>query len=754
MIDRMYRYASARTRSVARAAALVILLTVAATVVWAHAGHHALPTRGVDTSELAQGKLIISRESREVLDVKTAEVEPHAIEDKILAYATLVAPWQQHAYITTRLAGRITKLNVRPGQAVAAGQVIAEVESLELENLQLELLNAQNDVQLSTKVLEQLEPLAKQGAIPEKDVREARSKHQQNVNSLELARAKWLSVGLSGQALDKLLQERNPRPVLTVPLASPISGTVIHADLTVGKVVEPAEHLFEIIDLSKVWVKIGVLEQDLHQVAVGQRVELSVAAYPGEVFQTTVGVKGLYLDPETHLGAVWADLDNPSGAEPRFLPGMSGQARVVLPAPKKRLTVPASSLITDGAERYVLVENEATEKVSEYQKRAVVTGVRTPDLVQIREGEVYAGDRVVTTGGHELSSFFVQGVLHLSSQAAKNIGLRVEPAQLRVVEDVIEVDGAVDVPPDRRAFASSQLSGTLQAIRVERGQAVRAGDVLADVASLEFQNLQLDLLRAHLQLGLLEDTLQRLRTADQILARKQLWETESLYNETRNRRDSLQRKLEAVGLSRQQVEAVLAERKFVETLPLRSPIDGVVAHFDQAIGQAVKAEEPSFEIHDLSHPWVQGFLSERELPAVRVGQQARVRLESDPGFLAEAVVTRSGHVVGEDSRTLSVWAELKKEPGLAVLEHNMLARLTLTVARPEPTLAVPRAAVILEGTQAYVFVQRPDEVFERRPVDIGRADDRFVEIRNGLQPGEKVAVEGAADLRTAYASLR
>jgi multidrug efflux pump subunit AcrA (membrane-fusion protein) len=109
-----------RLRRVA-AIALLMHLTAATTWVWAHAGHAALPTKGVDTSELAQGKLIVSRASRDVLGVQTAEVEPRAAEEKILAYATLIALWQEHAYATTRILGRIVELHFEPGQTVSVG---------------------------------------------------------------------------------------------------------------------------------------------------------------------------------------------------------------------------------------------------------------------------------------------------------------------------------------------------------------------------------------------------------------------------------------------------------------------------------------------------------------------------------------------------------------------------------------------------------------------------------------------------------
>ena len=727
----------------------MLLLTAAVTWLWAHEGHAPLPTRGAQV-DVAKGQVVLSREAIEALDVRTAEVESRPVEERLLAYASLAAPWQRHAFVTARLPGRIVKLHVQPGQSVAAGDALAEVQSVELESLQLELLNAQNDIQLSSKVLAGVEKSALQGAISEVSLLEARKKNQTNLNALEVARSKWMSLGLSAELLEDLLrQKKSLAPTLTVRTA--IRGTVVHADLTVGKVVEPTEHLFEVVDLSAVWVQIGVLERDLHRVEVGQAVELRLTAYPGEVFNGKVEVKGFSLDPSTHLATVWAALSNPPGEEPRLLPGMSGEARLVLPGTATGTAVPAEALVDDGAERYVLVEVARAAGGSQYQKRNVVVGRQDRDRVEVRSGDLYPGDRVVTRGVHELAGFFVPGVLRPSPEASRNFGLKVEPARLHVVEEVLEIDGAVDVPPNRRAFVSSPLAGTIQKLLVDRGQRVRAGDVVAEVVSTELQSLQLDLLRANLDGEMLEGTWTRLRKIGDsgAVPRRTILEIESQVNASRQQRDTLRRKLRALGLSAEQ----LARRNLVEALPVRSPIDGVVVSFDRVLGQAIKAEEPILGVHDLSRPWIQGHVSERDFGRVRIGQKVRVRLTGDPAFLADGTVARSGRVFGVGDRTLSIWVELARTP-TSPLRHNQLARLTLSLGRPGPTLAVPLPAVWREGTQAFVFVQKADGTFDRRAVETGRQDDLRVAITRGLQPGENVVVQGTEGMRTAYAVIR
>jgi membrane fusion protein (multidrug efflux system) len=84
----------------------------------------------------------------------------------------------------------------------------------------------------------------------------------------------------------------------------------------------------------------------------------------------------------------------------------------------------------------------------------------------------------------------------------------------------------------------------------------------------------------------------------------------------------------------------------------------------------------------------------------------------------------------------------------------MLARVTLVIENSVPELAVPRAAVITEGTRNFIFVESPDGRLTRQAVKTGRADDRVVEIMSGLTAGQKVVVQGAVKLQTAYASLR
>ena len=747
----MRRIEHARAFLRGRWLALLGVATIGAAALYAHEGHAPLPTKGAQ-ADPEKGTLLLTADARSAVDVDAAVVESLVVEDRVLAYAAIAAPWRNHAYATAQLPGRITRVAVAPGQVVKAGDVLAEVESLELDTLQLDLLAAHNGIALSEKLVAALKKSADQGTIPGQEVIDAESTLAQNRNALAVARARWRTLDLPADRFDELLRAGKPLAAFTLPVRAPVPGTVVHAELTAGKVIDTSEHLAEVIDLSTVWVRVGVLEKDLHRVRVGQPVELHLVAYPGEVFRTTVKATSLSLDPTTNVAAVWAELANPVGAEPRFQPGMAGQAFVVVSDGKARPTVPASAVQREGAERFVLVEEATTTGASEYRKKPVAIGRESGGRVEILGGGIFPGDRVVTRGGHELAPFFAPTVLKLSPEAARTIGLRVEPAAVRAVDDVLTIDGAVELPPARRGFAASQLAGTIQAIRTDRGRPVKPGDVLAEVYAPELLTMQQDLLKTHLETELAATTLASLKNIPGAAARK-VWELESQLNGLTARGEGLRRRLLTAGLSAADVGRLLAKNEMLSTVPVRAPIDGVVVNFDKVLGQAVAAHEALFEVHDPSALPIHGFVPERELGRVSPGRPVRIRLIADPAFVGTGRVARSGRTVGADTRSLAVWVELDGVPTGSLL-HNQLASVTVVLGTRSPAVAVPRAAVVTDGSAAFVFVQRPDGAFDRRVIETGPADDRFVTITRGLAAGEPVAVNGAADLMTAYSSLR
>jgi cobalt-zinc-cadmium efflux system membrane fusion protein len=732
---------------------LVMGATSGSYITAAHEGHAPLPTKGVEV-DVKQGRITLSREAAQALSVQSVPLTERTLEVKALAYATLVTPWQQQYFVSSPLSGRIAALHVTTGSVVEAGALLAEISSPDLDALQLELRTAANSLDLSRRQRDRLEPLAADQAVPQRDYIEAITKYEQDKNALEIARSKLSHLGVSNEAIEQaMVRDSSPRPFV-LPLVSPIGGNVNHADLAIGKVVIGSEHLFEINDLSRLWAKIGVLERDIARVKPGQAVELEFSAYPKEPVLATVIGPSVDVDPVTHVASVWAELTNPVGNS-RFLPGMYGTAKITTSQPRKLLTAPASALLGAGAERYLLVEMEATAKLTEYRRRNVTVLAQNSSYVQIQADSLYPGDRVVNVGGQVLSSFFVLGSLRLSKEGIRNVGLKTERAVPHVIDEVVNLEGIVDLRPGSAATISSQMTGVLTRLHVDRGQKVTKGQIIAEVFGLPLLDTQLQMVRDSLDARLLEETLARYKSLGQTaaVATRRIWEVESAKDAAISRREASRQSLITMGMSKEEVDAVLRTGQAQSTLPVRSPIDGVIVRLNKVLGEGVSADEAIIEVHDLSQPWIRAFLPEKFAPKVGIGADARVRLLAEPDFLGTGKVVRSSAMLGEVNRTLSLWIEFTG-PKPPVLQRNLLVRASAIIGAHDSVLAVPLSAIIKEQARSYVFVQQKDGLIDRKHVELGRSDDRFVEVKSGISEGDLVAVQGAAELQTTFASVR
>ena len=723
-------------------------------VISGHEGHAPLPTKGVEV-DAERGLVTLSPEAQAALALQLARAEPGKLRQTTLAYARVVTPWQQRYFVSSRLPGRISQLLVKSGEQVEAGQLLAEIASPDLEGLVLELQSAANDLALTRRQYDLLVGLEREQIVNGREFIEIAARLEQQRLALETVVLKLRSLGIEAARVDELLaMPAGSSRELRLPIRAPLAGNVSHSDLAVGKVVVADEHLFEVNDLSKLWVEIEVLENDLPKIQRGQAVELELAAYPGLKLSTRVDVVGSEIDPRTHVARVWAEM--PAGEiGTRFLPGMHGVARIVVSPDRELLTLPAGALLGSGAERYVLVELASTKRGFEYRRQNVVVVAEDVLQAQVQVGSLVPGDRVVSRGGHVLSSFFVLGSLRLSPEGMRNVGLQTAAAGMQTVEEILTFNGVIDLPPGGMATVSSQVKGTLFRLLVDREQEVAAGQIVAEVAGMEAVDSQLDLLQTEREVAWLEATLQRLQAGGQtqVVAAKLLWEWESRLNAARNKRAAAERLLLTLGMSREELAEVLQRGEPRDSIPIRSPISGRVVRVNKTLGEGVGADESLLEVCDYRRVWAQGFLLEQEAGRVGTGLPARVKLVSRPEFLGLGQIVRSAQQIGEQDRTLSVWVEFGQPEGF-VLQRNLLAELTATLSSSQSTLAVPRSALARDGIRNYVFVQKPDGLLERRMVMVGRADDRWVEVRGGLQAGEIVAVQGISELATTYAGVR
>jgi len=742
----------------------------------AHEGHEAEAVRGVIR---IGDDLFVAPEVRAALGLETAGVDLGLAEELVEVPARLLALPERTGFASSRVSGRVKSLLVRPGDRVEAGEILGEIESLEHEASQGELLRAAVALAAAERERERVRKLEEIRAVSVRDAITAEARVRKARMAIEAARLRLSIAGLEAPDVERI--ERTGETIPSLPVVAPISGVVLRVDVERGQRALPTEHIVHIADMTRVLVEADVPESLATRVAPGSAARVRLA--PGGAPIETVVSR---LSPVVEHGSrkAWADV-KPGGAP--VLAGGSAVVAIVLSSEADAALAPRAAVFHRAGETFSFVEEpvgrdarkalrdrladerdplpewaqnlarriEADEDARKLTRRAVLAGRRTREGVEILDG-LYPGESVVVRGGHELATMFSPGVLVLSDVARRGIGVESVEILPSSLDDVVSGFATVELPPGRKAALSPPLGGTIAAIRVHAGDRVEKGQVLAEIESVDAKSLSLDLVIAELELDAARSVRDRLRAlaVEGIPSAREAVEAESDAKERETEAASLRRRLLALGLSSEAIAESVSKKRPIRAVPLVSPIDGRVSFVGGAIGAVVTGEDRLVEVVDPSAAWIAGALTEHAAGLVREGARARVSLASMPGLPIDAKVARLGRETNPAHRSIPIWAEiLSKKPELL---PGMTGRIAVVTDSPGPrdVLAVPREAILSDGGQAFVVVEGDDGRFLRVDTEIGRRDDRFVEVMRGVYPGDRVVVAGAEGVRTAMAGVR
>jgi membrane fusion protein, heavy metal efflux system len=183
-----------------------------------------------------------------------------------------------------------------------------------------------------------------------------------------------------------------------------------------------------------------------------------------------------------------------------------------------------------------------------------------------------------------------------------------------------------------------------------------------------------------------------------------------------------------------------------ESIPVRSPLSGVVLEKHVTAGTAATPGTPLFVVSDLSSLWALAEVDETRIPLVAAGRTATVHVAAWPDRPFEAKVTFVGDAVNPTTRRVTVRCQVPNPDGL--LKPEMYARVALGESAPRPMVVVPEAAIQEMDGRPCVFVAGESGRFEKREVSLGASSEGLVEIRSGVAEGEKVATQGSFLLKS------
>jgi cobalt-zinc-cadmium efflux system membrane fusion protein len=340
-------------------------------------------------------------------------VAPQSIAGVIPATGKVLVPEDRVAIIGPVNQGRIVRLYAGQGSQVQKGQKLADLESADIDQAEADYLKALADYENAkrssaaeirlaqanydrTKELyEKTITAGKNLQQAEHDLEVAKAAGESSVNgakaALTAARRHLLILGLNNSTIDSLPQKPDLGAVFS--LNSPLSGTVVERNATIGASVGTDASLFKIIDLSRVWIDANIFEKDLARVRMGQEVKVNVPALPGSTYTGRVILINSVVDPDTRTVKVRTEVANPDS---RLKPDMFANVEVVTDLNRAAISIPQNAVLNDSGKTIVFVAAG-----NGYQKREIHTGIQNGDRVEIVEG-LSAGEKVVVKGNYLL----------------------------------------------------------------------------------------------------------------------------------------------------------------------------------------------------------------------------------------------------------------------------------------------------------------------------------------------------------------
>ena len=306
----------------------------------------------------------------------------------------------------------------------------------------------------------------------------------------------------------------------------------------------------------------------------------------------------------------------------------------------------------------------------------------------------------------------------ISTAKVQKLGVRTEAATLRDLSRPIRAVGRVEVD-ERRVFAvAPKFEGWIERLHANAtGQPVGRGQPLFEVYSPELVSAQREYQVAARGVDKLSGEAQASirQVADAALARLRNWD-----------------------ISAEQIERLKAGGEPARTLTYRSPVAGVILEKKALQGQRFMPGEALYQIADVSGVWVLADVFERDIAAVKLGQQVEVSIDAFPDKTLVGKVSYLYPTLNAQTRTVPVRIELPNPRG--ELRPAMYAKVDMKVGAGRTALTIPISAVIDSGTSQRIIVQQDEGRFEPRDVKLGQRNDDYVEVNEGVKEGEQVVV--------------
>ena len=335
--------------------------------------------------------------------------------------------------------------------------------------------------------------------------------------------------------------------------------------------------------------------------------------------------------------------------------------------------------------------------------------------------------------------------LVLSERNIEAAGIVIAVATSGNIDQHAQLLGEISMNNNQMFHIVPPVAGTVQEIRVQIGDQVNEGDVLAVLSSRDLADASSEFLRAKSSYSLaqtIHSNQQELFNAS-FLSEQDFLISSQEYTEARIEYQAARQTLTNLGLSEYQINRI-SSSSILTRQELRAPISGTVVYLDFAPGEIVGDDGTVITVADLSTVWVELDVLQTDIGSVRAGQSVIVSASEISIPEETTVLDFVSPVINRSTRTASARAELDNSsgywmPGLFVSAH-------VTTSLSEASVVVNREAVQTLDGETVVFVPH-EGAFETKPVQLGFSNRTQVEIQSGLVAGDEYVSLGAFALK-------
>ncbi len=322
----------------------------------------------------------ISPEQQQLIGVRTVKVSLKPIQKVIRTVGRIEANERKQATINTKVEGWIEKLHVDyTGRYIKEGEPLVEIYSPELLATQQEFLAL-------LKWAKQPDDKKKEDKFSLMLARDAEA-------ALDAARQRLRLWDISDAQIKQI--EQTGKPVRTLTLYSPVSGFVTQKMAVSGMKVMPGEKLFDIADLSDLWIIADIYEYELPLVKVGQQAKITLSYFPGKELSSKIDYIYPAISADTRTAKIRLTLPNPQG---QLKPQMFTNVEIRISLGQK-LVIPESAVIDTGTSQVVYVDKGE----GAFEPREVELGLRADGAVEVLRG-VQAGEKVASSANFLIDS--------------------------------------------------------------------------------------------------------------------------------------------------------------------------------------------------------------------------------------------------------------------------------------------------------------------------------------------------------------